>query len=83
MSNFKKYDSFLYNLKYSLVVRVKELTCLDSAKDIEMIDNLKETLVEMDYLEEKYDQLFNICFGQYSSIEDFEKAKKEFIEENE
>ena len=26
---------------------------------------------------EDYHELFNICFGQYASIEDFEKAKKD------
>jgi hypothetical protein len=30
----------------------------------------------------QYDELFDITFRQYSSIDDFEKAKKDFIEEN-
>jgi hypothetical protein len=30
----------------------------------------------------QYDELFNITYRQYSSIDDFERAKKAFAEEN-
>ena len=76
MIELRQYDDFLYNIKMDLLT--KSIDQKDAKKDIEILDNLKEDILKMEYM---YDRLFNICFGQYSSIEDFEKAKQEFLDE--
>ena len=76
MIELRQYDDFLYNIKMDLLT--KSIDQKDAKKDIEILDNLKEDILKMEYM---YDRLFNICFAQYSSIEDFEKAKKEFLDE--
>lgn len=43
-------------------------------------NTLKNKLKEY---EQNYDALFELCFGNFSSIDDFEKAKKDFLENTE
>lgn len=46
-----------------------------------LYNNDKENIKEAIWIVNKYYTLFSITFGQYSSLEDFEKAKREFLEE--
>jgi hypothetical protein len=42
----------------------------------------KDIYEALDEINTKYDDLYHVTYGRYSSIEDFEKAKNKFWEEN-
>jgi hypothetical protein len=61
------------------LTRLKEASCLDLidqySKDLERLKDINGTL-------KAFDVLFDITFKNYSSIIDFEKAKKEYLDIN-